>query len=119
MGSCKKVLEWRICISATESFFDGFLYPSGDLNHSQNLMGSKLDLYRTSQFFHEDLTSIICVILLTNRQINGLEFNTSLVGGNTGNSSLEACLLTSRTISPLVLVWTLLLYNSLLNKSVS
>ena len=40
-----------------------FLYPGGDLDHSQNLMASKLDL-------------------LTNTHTNGHEFNTSLAEAN-------------------------------------
>ena len=54
--------------------FDDFLYPDGDPDHSQNLMGPKFI------FFHEDPTSSICIILLTNRWTNGHENNISLEG---------------------------------------
>ena len=47
-----------------------FLDPDGDSDRSQNLMGSKLDQDPSSDFFHEDPTSSICVILLTNKQLN-------------------------------------------------
>ena len=46
-------------------------------------MGSKLDQDPSSDFFQEDLTSSICIILQTNRQSDkqtyGHENNTSLV----------------------------------------
>ena len=47
-------------------FFDIFLQPVGDPDQSQNLMGPDHLLI----FFHEDLTSSICVIPLTNIQTN-------------------------------------------------
>ena len=45
-----------------------FLYPNVDPDHSQNLMGSKLDREPSAHFLHEDLASSICLILLTSRQ---------------------------------------------------
>ena len=45
-----------------------FLFPGGDLDHSQNIMGSKLDQDARFYLFDEDLTSSICVILQTNEQ---------------------------------------------------
>ena len=45
-----------------------------DPDQSQNLIGSKLYKDISSHFFH---FFIICVILLTNRQTNGHDFNTS------------------------------------------
>ena len=54
------------------------LYPDGDQDQPQNLMGSKLSQDPSFHFFQEDPTCSICVILLTNRQTNGHENNTSL-----------------------------------------
>ena len=59
--------------------FDIFLYPHNDPDHSQNLMGSKLEQDPSSYFSFVDLISSICVILLTDKQTNGHEFKTSLV----------------------------------------
>ena len=55
------------------------LYPDSDPDHSQNLMGSKLE-QDPSGFFslEEGPTSSICVILQTNKQTNCHENNTSL-----------------------------------------
>ena len=49
------------------------LYLDDDPDHTQNLIGSKLDQDQSSDFFHDVKTSSICVILLTNRQTNGNE----------------------------------------------
>ena len=38
---------------------------------SQNLMGSELEQDPSSHFFHEDVTSLICAILLRNKDTNG------------------------------------------------
>ena len=48
---------------------DYVLYPDGDPDLCQNLMGSKLDHDPSSDFFQEDTSSGICIIL-TNRQRN-------------------------------------------------
>ena len=64
-----------------------FLYPDDNSDHSQNLMGSTLNPDPSSDFYFEIPTSSICVILLTNKQIdkqsnkptNGHEDNTFLV----------------------------------------
>ena len=64
-------------------FFFFFLHPDGDLNHSefllsQNLMGSKLAKYSSSDFFfQEDPSSSIYIILPTNRGMDSHENNTS------------------------------------------
>ena len=59
------------------------MYPFGDLDHSQNLRGSKLDKDKIISFFHENPTSSICIIITnksrTKRQTNGHESNNSLV----------------------------------------
>ena len=46
-----------------------FLYPDCDPNQSQNLLESKSRTHLLI-FFHEDPTSSICLILLTNKQTN-------------------------------------------------
>ena len=52
------------------------------MDHSPNLMGSKLDHDTPSECFHEDLTIGFYVLLLTkkerNRQRNAQEFTASL-----------------------------------------
>ena len=64
------------------------MYPDSDPNHSQTLMACRLDQNASSDFFQEDPSSSILVILLTNRKIpqkngetnkktNGHENNTS------------------------------------------
>ena len=58
------ISKWEIQI------FDIFWYPGGDSDHSQNLMGSKLDQHPSFNFFPEDLTNSICIILLTNKQMD-------------------------------------------------
>ena len=45
---------------------DFFLYPYGDPDQPQNLIGSKLEQDTSSDFFHEVPSSSIYVILLTN-----------------------------------------------------
>ena len=40
-----------------------FVYPEAEPDHSQKLMGSKLDRNGFSDSFHEVVTSSICIIL--------------------------------------------------------
>ena len=48
-----------------------FLYPDDDPDHSQYLVGSKLDQDQSSEDFPGRSTSSICVILLTNKHGHG------------------------------------------------
>ena len=52
--------------------FDIFV-SGGDLDHSQQIMVSKFE-QEPSSYFYEDPTSSICVILLTNREVNSHEY---------------------------------------------
>ena len=65
--NCSIISKWENL--ALDIFFL-FLHSGDDLAHSENLMGSKLDQDASSPFFHEDLNSSICIILLTNKQTN-------------------------------------------------
>ena len=59
-----------------------FLHPDSDPDHSQSLMGYKLEQHPASAFFQEDPTCSVCIILLTNKgsnkQTDKLINNTSL-----------------------------------------
>ena len=66
-----------------------FLYPDGDPDNSQYLIGSKVGLRHIFYFFHENPISSNCVLLLTNKQTHGYEFNTSLAEVITFIVSLE------------------------------
>ena len=54
------------------------MYPGSDLDQSQNLTEPKLNKDPSSHFLFKIQTVIFCIILLTNRQTNGHEINTSL-----------------------------------------